>query len=202
MKVCIIDTGTANINSVRQALIRLDQDPVISHDPDELSKADRLVFPGVGSAKAVMDGINERRLADFLHETTSPLLGICLGMQCLGISSSEIPEGCDSKVIDCLGLIKGHVARLDSKGGRLPHMGWNTVEHTDHPLFEGIKQEAYFYFDHSYAMELGDFTIGSTTYGTKFTSALANGNFMGVQFHPEKSGECGSKLLLNFLNNF
>lgn len=202
MKVCIIDTGTANLNSVRQALIRLGVDPVISHDTEVLGAADRLVFPGVGSAEAAMDGVNSRGLAPFLRQSRIPLLGICLGMQCLGASSSEVPEGSALGKIDCLGIVPGRVLLLDSKGGRLPHMGWNTVAHTDHPLFEGIRQDSYFYFDHSYAMELGPYTIGTTQYGTKFTSALADGSFMGVQFHPEKSGACGARLLKNFLDNF
>ena len=181
MKVCIIDTGTANLNSVRQALIRLGVDPVISHDPDVLGSADRLVFPGVGSAEAAMGGVNSRGL---------------------GASSSEVPEGSKLEKIDCLGIVPERVLLLDSKGGRLPHMGWNTVTHVDHPLFEGIRQDSYFYFDHSYAMELGPYAIGTTQYGTKFTSALGRGNFMGVQFHPEKSGACGARLLKNFLDNF
>jgi glutamine amidotransferase len=202
VKVCIIDTGTANLNSVRQALIRLGAQPEVSHDIDVLGSADRLVFPGVGSAEAAMGGVNKYGLADFLRQTKIPLLGICLGMQCLGASSSEVPEGSALKQIDCLGIVPGRVLLLDSKGGRLPHMGWNTVSHADHPLFEGIRQDSYFYFDHSYAMELGGYTIGTTEYGTKFTSALANGTFMGVQFHPEKSGSCGARLLRNFLDNF
>ncbi len=202
MKVCIIDTGTANLNSVRQALIRLGVQPVISHDAEVLDTADRLVFPGVGSAEAAMGGVNGRGLAPFLKSTRIPLLGICLGMQCLGVSSSEVPEGSKLEKIDCLGIVEGRVLHLDSKGGRLPHMGWNTVTHADHPLFEGIRQDSYFYFDHSYAMELGPYTIGTTQYGAKFTSSLASGNFMGVQFHPEKSGACGARLLQNFLDNF
>jgi glutamine amidotransferase len=105
-------------------------------------------------------------------------------------------------VITCLDIVKAGVTKLPDTGLRLPHMGWNTVTHTDHPLFDGIRQDAYFYFDHSFAMNVGDFTIGSTEYGVKFSSAIAHENFMGVQFHPEKSSQAGEKLLNNFINNF
>jgi glutamine amidotransferase len=201
MKVSIIDTGSANLNSVRQALKRLGCDPVVSSDPQELASSDRLIFPGVGAAEAVMRGIEKRKLRDFILGTKIPLLGICLGMQVLGLDSEETDLE-NSGVTKTLGIVPGHVLKLDARGGRLPHMGWNTVKHGDHPLFQGIRDEAYFYFDHSYAMQLGAYTIGETSYGCAFTSALAQGSFMGVQFHPEKSGAEGARLLQNFLDNF
>lgn len=201
-KTAIIDTGSANLNSVIQALKRLDCDPIVSCNVQELATCDRLIFPGVGAAASVMQGIAKRRLFDFITNASVPLLGICLGMQVLGSSSEETEYGSKEPLVKTLGLVKERVLKLDSCGQRLPHMGWNTVHHRDHPLFEGIRDEAYFYFDHSYAMELGDCTIGKTTYGTTFTSALCRDHFMGVQFHPEKSGEAGSLLLQNFLKNF
>lgn len=202
MQVAIIDTGSANLNSVVQALKRLDTDPVISSDLAVLGQASHLIFPGVGAAAAVMEGVNSRQLRDFIVSTKKPLLGICLGMQVLGVSSTEVPLGSSEESIKTLGLVSGRVMRLKAEGLRLPHMGWNTVSHGDHPLFEGIRDEAFFYFDHSFAMERGDFTIGATTYGQTFSSAVARDNFMGVQFHPEKSGKAGARLLRNFLNNF
>ena len=98
--------------------------------------------------------------------------------------------------------VPSHVVKIPDTGLRLPHMGWNTVHHTDHPLFDGIKQDAYFYFDHSFAMQVGQYTIGTTEYGVPFSSAIGRDNFMGVQFHPEKSSQAGEKLLNNFINNF
>lgn len=201
-KVAIIDTGSANLNSVLQALKRLECEVQISSDTEILKKADRLIFPGVGAAAAVMQGIAERHLLDFILDNKKPLLGICLGMQVLAQSSAEVPLGSDDSYIKTLGIVSEKVLRLDAKGGRLPHMGWNTVKHGDHPLFSKIKDEAFFYFDHSFAMEIGPDTIGVTEYGSSFASAVCKDNFMGVQFHPEKSGAVGARLLQNFLENF
>ncbi len=201
MKISIIDTGSANLNSVVQAFKRIGYEAIVSSEISELQNADRLVLPGVGTAAAVMDGINKYKLRDFILETKKPLLGICLGMQIQATDSEEVPLGQDS-VIDCLDIVKSRVVKLKCDGLRLPHMGWNTVNHTDHPLFSDIKQDAYFYFDHSFAMQTGDYTIGKTTYGTEFSSAIAKDNFMGVQFHPEKSSAAGEQLLTNFIKNF
>lgn len=200
--VMIIDTGSANLNSVLQAFKRLDVDVKVSSDLVALRNADHLVFPGVGAAQDVMQGIDARNLRDFILENNKPLLGICLGMQVLGSSSEEVRLGSCAQCVTTLGLIEERVLKLEAQGLRLPHMGWNTVHHSDHPLFAGIRDEAYFYFDHSYAMECGPYTIGTTVYGETFASAVCRNNFMGVQFHPEKSGAVGAKLLQNFLNNF
>lgn len=201
MKISIIDTGSANLNSVVQAFKRIGYEAIVSSEISELQNADRLVLPGVGTAAAVMDGINKYKLRDFILETPKPLLGICLGMQIQATDSEEVPLGQDS-VIECLDIVKARCVKLKCDGLRLPHMGWNTVNHTDHPLFSDIKQDAYFYFDHSFAMQTGDYTIGKTTYGTDFSSAIAKDNFMGVQFHPEKSSAAGEQLLTNFIKNF
>ena len=201
MKISIIDTGSANLNSVVQAFKRIGYEAIVSSEISELQNADRLVLPGVGTAAAVMDGINKYKLRDFILETPKPLLGICLGMQIQATDSEEVPLGQDS-VIECLDIVKARCVKLKCDGLRLPHMGWNTVNHTDHPLFSDIKQDAFFYFDHSFAMQTGDYTIGKTTYGTEFSSAIAKDNFMGVQFHPEKSSAAGEQLLTNFIKNF
>ncbi len=202
MQICIINTGSANLNSVQQALNRLGVKNEISSDVKVLEQADKLIMPGVGSADSIMRGMKEFALTDFVKGTKKPLLGICLGLQIEGAASEEVPLGSPLTEIPMLGLVKGRVKKLPSDGQRLPHMGWNTVGHTGHPLFDGIKQNAYFYFDHSFALELGDYTIGSCEYGVKFTAALGSGNFMGVQFHPEKSGAAGEQLLRNFISNF
>ena len=151
MKIYIIDTGSANLNSVVQAFKRLGYDAVVSSDISAMNDADRLVLPGVGTACAVMDGVEKYALRDFILNTKKPLLGICLGMQIQGTSSSEVPLNSSDDVITCLDIVKAGVTKLPDTGLRLPHMGWNTVTHTDHPLFDGIRQDAYFYFDHSFA---------------------------------------------------
>ena len=200
MKLCIIDTKSANLNSVVQAIKRLGIDPVITADINTLNQADKLILPGVGTALAVMSGINDGNLYDFILNTKKPLLGICLGMQVLGAASVEVPLNSGLKEIETLKIVPEKVKKLHGDNIILPHMGWNTVTHTDHPLFAGIKQNAYFYFVHSFAMDVGDYTIGTCEYGVRFTAALCRDNFMGVQFHPEKSGSVGAKLLNNFIN--
>ena len=200
MKLCILDTKSANLNSVVQAIKRLGIDPVITADTNTLNQADKLILPGVGTALAVMSGINDGNLYDFILNTKKPLLGICLGMQVLGSASAEVPLNSGLKEIETLKIVPEKVKKLHGDNIILPHMGWNTVTHTDHPLFAGIKQNAYFYFVHSFAMDVGDYTIGICEYGVRFTAALCRDNFMGVQFHPEKSGSVGAKLLNNFIN--
>ena len=200
MKLCILDTKSANLNSVVQAIKRLGIDPVISADINTLNQADKLILPGVGTALAVMSGINDGNFYDFILNTKKPLLGICLGMQVLGAASAEVPLNSGLKEIETLKIVPEKVKKLHGDNIILPHMGWNTVTHTDHPLFAGIKQNAYFYFVHSFAMDVGDYTIGTCEYGVRFTAALCRDNFMGVQFHPEKSGSVGAKLLNNFIN--
>ena len=202
MTIAIIDTGSANLNSVMQAIKRLGFEAFISSDVKEIDKASHLILPGVGTAGAVMDGVLKFGLKDFILNTRKPLLGICLGMQVLATDSSEVKLNSEDKVVKALGIIDSHVKKLEAHGERLPHMGWNTGGHNNHPLFEGIKNNAYFYFDHSFAMEVNKDSIGITEYGQKFTAACAHNNFMGVQFHPEKSSEAGEKLLLNFIHNF
>ena len=202
MQICIIDTGSANLNSVRQAFARLGYETRISSEIAELKMADRLVLPGVGTAGACMNMIKQKKLQDFIVNTSTPLLGICLGMQILAECSEEVEMNAETETIPTLGIIKGRVVKLQAEGLRMPHMGWNTVRHTDHPLFKQIKQQAYFYFDHSYALQCGSYTSGVTAYGMEFTAALCQDNFMGVQFHPEKSGQAGEQLLRNFIQEF
>ncbi|WP_394202034.1 imidazole glycerol phosphate synthase subunit HisH [Shewanella waksmanii] len=194
----IVDTGCANLNSVRYAFERLGASVVVTDDLAQIKAATRVVVPGVGTAKAAMASLNNKGLVDTLVSLTQPVLGVCLGMQMLTNQSQE--RGDTEQDCQCLGLIDTQIALLDSQGLPLPHMGWNQITATDHPLFAGIEAGSYVYFVHSYRAPLSDYTIASSTYGERFSAAIAKDNFMGVQFHPEKSAEVGAKILQNFLN--
>ena len=176
---------------------RLGVEPIITREAAEIRAADRIFLPGVGTARAAMAAIEERGLADLIREATQPVLGICLGEQILGRRSEETGG------VDLLGLIDADVRALRADGLPLPHMGWNRVYPEDTPharlLFRGIEAGDWFYFVHSYAMPTGACTAARCTYGEEFTAAAAHENFMGVQFHPERSGRAGARLIANFL---
>ena len=186
-KIVIVNTGCANISSVRFALERLGVEVDVSDDVKVIKSADKVFLPGVGTAAAAMASIKQKALADTLQTLTQPVLGVCLGMQLMVETSAEGGfQGAGN--IDCLNLMPGHVARMESKGVRLPHMGWNTVAHKEESLFKGIPQDTYFYFVHSFAVPEYEHTLASCTYGKTFSAAINKNNFYGVQFHPERSG--------------
>ncbi|WP_298441632.1 imidazole glycerol phosphate synthase subunit HisH [uncultured Ferrimonas sp.] len=188
----IIDTGCANFASVQFALKRLGCDAVISDDAATILSADRLILPGVGSAPAAMDKLRQRGLLELLPQIEQPLLGICLGMQLLGEYSQEGNTALP-------GLLPVQSTRLHSNNQPLPHMGWNQLTVTDHPLFAGINNGDYVYFVHSYGVEVGEFTLAQSEYGQRFSAAIGRDNLMGVQFHPERSSAVGARILQNFL---
>lgn len=194
MSVVILDTGCANLSSVKYAVQRLGYQPQISRDPEIVLHADKLFLPGVGTVQAAMEQLEQRELIDLIKTCTQPVLGICLGMQLLGSGSDE------SGGVATLGIIDTPVQRMQDLGLPLPHMGWNQViANADSHLFRGIDENAYFYFVHGYAMPICESTIAQTLYGDPFTAAVQKDNFFGVQFHPERSGAAGAKLLKNFL---
>ncbi|WP_114193613.1 imidazole glycerol phosphate synthase subunit HisH [Edaphovirga cremea] len=194
MNVVILDTGCANLSSVAYAVQRLGYQPQISRDPEIVLRADKLFLPGVGTAQAAMDQLVERELIDLIKTCTQPVLGICLGMQLLASSSEE------NGGIATLGIIDTPVTKMTDFGLPLPHMGWNQVSaQAGNHLFRGIEDGAYFYFVHGYAMPICPDTIAQANYGEPFTAAVEKDNFFGVQFHPERSGAAGAKLLKNFL---
>ena len=207
MKLGIIDSNASNLNSVYQALLRLKHegnlnfplDLMISSKKEELKTADKLIFPGVGAISAVMEGLKRNDLVDFVKENQKPLLGICLGMQILFSGSEEVPLKSESKTSSGLNLIEGQIKKISCGDLPLPHMGWNSLEFSSHPLFKGLKENSYVYFVHSYCASLGSYTIASSEYGQKFSAAVSFKNFLGVQFHPEKSGAVGAQILKNFL---
>lgn len=192
-KVVIIDTGCANLSSVRFAIERLGYTVTVSREADVLRNADKLFLPGVGTAQEAMKNLAERELIELVKSLTQPVLGICLGMQLLAEFSAEGD-------VATLGLISGSIEPMPSEGVRLPHMGWNQIEpQQDHPLFKNIPSGSYFYFVHSYALAVGSDTIATCTHGAPFTAAVNRDNFYGVQFHPERSSKAGAQLIKNFL---
>ncbi|HEY1845587.1 MAG TPA: imidazole glycerol phosphate synthase subunit HisH [Buttiauxella sp.] len=194
MNVVILDTGCANLLSVQSSIKRLGYDPVVSRDADVVLRADKLFLPGVGTAQAAMDQIRERDLIELIQACTQPVLGICLGMQILGSHSDE------NQGVQTLGIIDEPVLKMTDHGLPLPHMGWNRVyAKAGDRLFRDIADGSYFYFVHSYAMPVCGNTIAQANYGEPFTAAVQKDNFYGVQFHPERSGAAGAKLLKNFL---
>lgn len=194
MKVVILDTGCANLSSVKYAVQRLGYQPIVSREADVVLHADKLFLPGVGTAQAAMNQLVERNLIELIKACTQPVLGICLGMQLLGTSSDE------NGGIPTLGIVDTPVKLMKDCGLPLPHMGWNqVVPQAGHRLFRDIEDGAYFYFVHSYAMPVCANTIAQANYGEAFTAAVEKDNFFGVQFHPERSGAAGAQLLKNFL---
>ncbi|WP_068978548.1 imidazole glycerol phosphate synthase subunit HisH [Aeromonas sp. EERV15] len=205
-KLVIIDTGCANLASVRMAFERLGVQPLVSSVAADIEQADKLILPGVGTAVAAMKNLNERGLVSLIRAAKQPLLGFCLGMQMLAEASEESMGTDDSseRLIDCLGIVPGKIRLMEVGNLRLPHMGWNQIEHDEtHPLLKGIPSGSYFYFVHSYALEVTDATLATCDYGTPFTAIVGGvaerSNFFGAQFHPERSGAAGARLLQNFL---
>lgn len=195
--VVVIDYEAGNLYNVGNALQHLGADYLLSDDPEKVRSADRVILPGVGAARPAMSSLEERGLIPVLSRLRQPFLGICLGMQLLFQRSEE--EDCTG-----LGVLAGSVRRFDASRVKVPHMGWNKVEPSsqakDDPLFEGIAPGSCFYFVHSYCAPFSTpARLAVTEHGQAFASAVREGNYWGVQFHPERSGETGLSLLRNFL---
>ncbi len=194
MRLAIVDSGVANLTSVLAAMERLGAEVEVTADAATIRAATHVILPGVGSASAAMRQLQERGLPDVLRSLTQPVLGICLGMQLL-FERSE--EGGD---VPCLGIIPGKVCKLKVGAEPLPHMGWNEIEPlADHPLLRGVAAGAFMYFVHSFAAPVSAASLARCVYGEAFTAIVGHKNFFGCQFHPERSGEEGQKILRNFI---
>ena len=197
-KIEIVDYGLGNLRSVIRGLEKAGARAVITADPDEVAAAEAIVLPGVGAFREGMEQLGPLKTTVVSAARSVPLFGICLGMQMLMDLSEEhgVHKG--------LGLIPGQVKKFPSVAGmKVPHMGWNAIclEKPDHPLFEGFASEEYVYFVHSYYADTTfGYTLTSTSYICPFASSVCCNNAYGVQFHPEKSGSVGLKLLKNFID--
>lgn len=196
----IVDTGCANLSSVLFAIERIGFHATITDDIELIQSADKVILPGVGNAKHAMKNIRDKGLVECIQSLTQPVLGFCLGMQLMCKASFESKVGQHQEKVPCLNLIPVDVLPLKAEGLRLPHMGWNTITSViEHPVFNGIDIGDYFYFVHSFAVPISDFTAASCEYGNSFSAAIIKDNFIGCQFHPERSGANGSKIIKNFL---
>ncbi len=192
--IAVIRYNAGNIQSVMNALSRLGADAALTDDPEVIRSADKVIFPGVGEASSAMRYLSDHGLSTLIPTLTSPFLGICLGMQLMCAYSEEGDTA-------CLGIFPERIAQFPAgRGYKVPHMGWNTIEELSGPLYSHSAENDYMYFVHSYYVPLSPFSSAVTEYdGIRFSSSLSRGNFHGVQFHPEKSGKCGERILKAFL---
>ncbi len=192
MKLAIVDVGCGNIGSVAIAFERFGLAPRITGDAEEIAAADKVILPGVGAAGYAMGEIEARGLREPLRGLKQPVLGICLGMQLLFERSEE-------EDTDCLGIVEGQVRKLEPKPAMpVPHMGWSRLDVRDETI--GLRTGDYVYFAHSFACDDGPATVAAAEYARPIPAAVRRGNFLGAQFHPERSGEAGARFLRAFLD--
>jgi glutamine amidotransferase len=193
MKIAIVQYNAGNVQSVLYALGRLGVEAILTDEPLQLQTADKVIFPGVGEASSAMKYLHSKNLTNLIKNLKQPVLGICLGLQLMCKHSEENDT-------DCLNIFDLHVRKFSSEAHKVPHVGWNDIHHLQSPLFAGIQEKDYVYYVHSFYAELGHHTIAQTHYIHLYSAALHKDNFYAVQFHPEKSGKVGEKILSNFLN--
>ena len=196
MKIVIIKYNAGNIQSVLYALERIGHAALVTDNSDEIIKADKVIFPGVGEASTAMNYLKERSLDKLICSLTQPVLGICLGMQLMCKYSEENDT-------TCLGIFDEDVRKFAPKppegGLKVPQIGWNSIYDLKSGLFKNVSEESYCYFVHGYYAAKGEHTIATTDYVQAYSSALHKKNFYGVQFHPEKSAVAGEQILKNFI---
>lgn len=192
--IAIVDYKMGNLRSVENALKRLGAEFCVTSDADVIRSADRVLLPGVGNAAEAMENLRAAGLVDVIRSLRRPVLGICVGMQVMCRHSEEGD-------VDCLNIFDARVKRFTpSAEVKVPHMGWNKIGNLDTKLFKGLEGGSYVYFVHSYYPELCPDTIATSSHGVMFSAALKYENFYGTQFHPEKSGDVGERIIENFLN--
>ena len=193
MKVAVVKYNAGNIFSVIHALKRMGVEPLLTDSAEELRKADRVIFPGQGEASSAMHYLRERGLDQIIPSLTQPVLGICIGQQLMCRHSEE-------GNVDCLGIFNAGVKRFvpQKHEDKIPHMGWNSIQNSKCPILEGLDGE-FVYFVHSFYVPVCENTAAVTEYIHPFSSAMQKDNFYATQFHPEKSGAVGQKILKNFL---
>ena len=190
----VLKYNAGNVQSVLFALERLGVQAVWTDDPDTLRAADKVIFPGQGEASSAMQYLRERGLDEVIRSLQQPVLGICIGLQLFCRHSEENDT-------DCLGIFDADVRKFSGMGGlKVPQMGWNQLVSLQGPLFVGVPEESFVYFVHSYYAEEHPAATAITEYGERFSAAMQRDNFHAVQFHPEKSGPTGQRILQNFLN--
>ncbi len=196
MKIAIIDSGGANIASLRFAFERLGIDADLTTDARTIIEADRVLLPGVGAARDSMQRLRDADLVDVIRGLEQPVLGICLGMQLLADASEE-------EDTECLGVFPATATKLTATTQTpVPNMGWCPArQRVADPVLENIADGAYFYFVHSYALPVGDYTVATAEHGGEFSAIVRQGNFVAAQFHPERSARAGARLLYNFLKD-
>ena len=191
--IVIVDYKMGNLRSVENALRRLGAEFVVTADADEIKRADRVLLPGVGNAAEAMQNLRDADLVDVIRSLRRPVLGICVGMQVMCRHSEEGD-------VDCLNIFDSRVKRfVPAPDVKVPHMGWNQIGNLESKLFKGLDGGSYVYFVHSYYPELCPDTIATSRHGVMFSAALKYENFYGTQFHPEKSGDVGERIIENFL---
>ena len=191
MKIALIDYGAGNVQSVKYAVKRLGYEPVLTKDHEEIRSSDKVIFPGVGSAKAAMVQLQMSGLDELIPTLKQPVLGVCVGMQLMCKYSFE-------GNVSCLGIIDAEVKKFEG-AMKIPHMGWNTISDVKSTIFEHSLEKEQVYFVHSYYVPINKYTIAETSYGLSFSAAIQKDNFYAVQFHTEKSGDIGSQILKKFL---
>jgi glutamine amidotransferase len=197
MKIVIIKYNAGNIMSVDYALQRLGIQAEVTNDTEKILKADKVIFPGVGEASTTMTYLKQHKLDKIIRSLKQPVLGICLGMQLMCKRSSE-------NNVECIGIFDEEVVRFEAEAGKeniykVPHMGWNVVSDLNSLLFDESIEKQYVYFVHSYYASLGPDTVAKADYILPFSAAMQKNNFYATQFHPEKSGPVGAKILKNFI---
>lgn len=192
--IAVIRYNAGNVLSVMNALGRIGAEAVLTDDPAVIASADHVIFPGVGEASSAMGYLAASGLDEVIRNLKQPFLGICLGMQLMCGSSDEGST-------ECLGIFGERVTLFPGgRGFKIPHVGWNTISGLSGPLYRGLPEDSYVYFVHSYYVPLSADASASADYDSiRFSASLSSGNFHGVQFHPEKSGEVGERILRNFL---